>query len=221
MGYEKKVTTPIPDVMDTITNVDGIVAVTLPRISSGEFLSWQKRCWLQVLDLADPAFPSPWAPVELPGSLLGVSWLERGGGVLFTRSGMENNGVYALGFDGEKAAVAAEVNVGSNRAVVTSGSSVYAAGDEAVLRWDFSDGTSLFGAPVSWVIPNPGPQQLELIGKQAFVLSEQALYRLDLSVVTSLGKPPGWPSLGLVRSVNGITAIPTGDYGTFLGQPAR
>ena len=221
LGYEKKVTTPIPDVMDTITNVDGIVAVTLPRISSGEFLSWQKRCWLQVLDLADPAFPSPWAPVELPGSLLGVSWLERGGGVLFTRSGMENNGVYALGFDGEKAAVAAEVNVGSNRAVVTSGSSVYAAGDEAVLRWDFSDGTSLFGAPVSWVIPNPGPQQLELIGKQAFVLSEQALYRLDPSVVTSLGKPPGWPSLGLVRSVNGITAIPTGDYGTFLGQPAR
>ena len=74
---------------------------------------------------------------------------------------------------------------------------------------------------MSWVIPNPGPQQLELIGKQAFVLSEQALYRLDPSVVTSLGKPPGWPSLGLVRSVNGTTAIPTVEYGTFLGQPAR
>lgn len=221
LGYEKKETNPVPDVMDPIVVGDEPIAVSLPRISSGEFLSWQKRCWLQVLDLADPILPSPWAPVEIPGSLLGVSSLERGGGVLFTRSGMEDNCVYALGFDGEKAAIAAEVNVGSNHAVVTSGNSVYAAGDEVVLRWDFSDATSLFGPPVSWAIPNPGPQQLELIGKQPFVLSEQALYRLDPGAVTSLGRPPGWPSLGLVRSVNGITAIPTGDYGTFLGQPAR
>ncbi|NDB96814.1 MAG: hypothetical protein EBZ78_11760 [Verrucomicrobia bacterium] len=221
LGYEKKETTPVPDVMDPIAVGDGLFTVSLPRISSGEFLSWQKRCWLQVLDLADPTLPSPWAPVELPGSLLGVSSLERGGGVLFTRSGMEDNCVYALGFDGEKAAVAAKVDVGGNHALVTSGHSVYAAGDEAVLRWDFSDATSLFGVPLSWAISNPGPQQLELIGKQAFVLSEQALYRLDPGAVTSLGRPPGWPSLGLVRSVNGITAIPTGDYGTFLGQPAR
>jgi Beta propeller domain len=219
LGYEKKETTPVPDVMDPIAVGDGLFAVSLPRISSGEFLSWQKRCWLQVLDLADPTVPSPWAPVELPGSLLGVSWLERGGGVLFTRSGLDDNGVYALGFDGEKAAVAAKVDVGSNHALVTSGNSVYAAGDETVLCWNFSDGKSLFGTPVSWAIPTPGPQQLELIGKQPFVLSEQALYRLDPGVVTSLGKPPGWPSLGLVRSVNGTTAIPTGDYGTFLAQP--
>jgi len=129
--------------------------------------------------------------------------------------------VYALGFDGEKAVVAAEVNVGSNHAVLTSGNSVYAAGDEAVLRWDFSDATSLFGVPLSWAISNPGPQQLELIGKQAFVLSEQALYRLDPGAVTSLGRPPGWPSLRLMRSAGDTTAIPTGDYGTFLGQPAR
>jgi hypothetical protein len=61
---------------------------------------------------------------------------------------------------------------------------------------------------------------LEVIGKQAFVLSEQGLYRLDPVAVTSLGKPPGWPSLGLVRSAGDITAIPTGDYGTFLAQPA-
>jgi hypothetical protein len=221
LGYEKKETNPVPDVMDPIVVGDEPIAVSLPRISSGEFLSWQKRCWLQVLDLADPTLPSPWAPVELPSSLLGVSSLERGGGVLFTRSGMEDNCVYALGFDGEKAAIAAEVNVGSNHAVVTSGNSVYAAGDEVVLRWDFSDATSLFGPPVSWAIPTPGPQQLELIGKQAFVLSEQALYRLDPGAVTSLGRPPGWPSLGLIRSAGDITTIPTGDYGTFLGQPAR
>jgi hypothetical protein len=220
LGYEKKETTPVPDVMDPIAVGDGPFAVSLPpRISSGEFLSWQKRCWLQVLDLADPTVPSPWAPVELPGSLLGVSWLERGGGVLFTRSGLDDNGVYALGFDGEKAAVAAKVDVGSNHALVTSGNSVYAAGDETVLCWNFSDGKSLFGTPVSWAIPTPGPQQLELIGKQPYVLSEQALYRLDPGVVTSLGKPPGWPSLGLVRSVNGTTAIPMGVYGTFLAHP--
>jgi hypothetical protein len=221
LGYEKKETSPVPDVMDPIVLGDGPVAGSLPSISSGEFLSWQKRCWLQVLDLADPTLPSPWAPVELPGSLLGVSWLERGGGVIFTQSGLDDNDVYVLGFDGEKAAVAAKVDVVSHHAVVTGGNSVYAAGDEVVLRWDFSDRTSLFGAPVSWSIPTPGTQQLEVIGKQAFVLNEQGLYRLDPGAVTSLGRPPGWPSLGLVRSAGDITAIPTGDYGTFLGQPAR
>ena len=221
-GFQKREIVPVVKNVQPTQFRDpatGLISISLPSIELAN-PSWQSRNWFQVLDLADPTLPTPWAPVEIPGSLLGVSWLERGGGVLFTRSGADDNRVYALGFDGEKAAVAAEVDVGKNHAVVTSGNSVYAAGDRAVLCWNFSDGASLFGTPVSWELSNPGPQQLELIGKQPFVLSDQGLYRLDSGVVRSLGKPPGWPSLGLVRSLNGTTAIPTGNYGTFLAQPA-
>lgn len=59
------------------------------------------------------------------------------GGVLLTRSRADDNRVYALGFDGENASVAAEVNLGANRALVSKAGSIYAAGDASVQRWDF------------------------------------------------------------------------------------
>jgi hypothetical protein len=64
------------------------------------------RSWLQIIDLAHPADPMPWAPVQLPGELVGLSWLQRSGGIIFARSGER---VAALGFDGENASVVAEV----------------------------------------------------------------------------------------------------------------
>jgi hypothetical protein len=91
-----------------------------------DWFAWRTCSWLQIIDLANPASPMPWAPVELPGELVGVSWLQRAGGVLFARSGEDR--IAALGFDGERAALAAEIPAGSVFAL-QGGSLYFPAGD--------------------------------------------------------------------------------------------
>jgi hypothetical protein len=114
-----------------------------------EWVPSVERTWLQILDLADPAAPMPWAPVEIPGDLLGVAWLQRAGGVLFTKSGDARDRVAALGFDGERASLAAEVEVGSG-AVVTSGRSLFAAHEGGVREWTFSEEKASWQAGDGW-----------------------------------------------------------------------
>ena len=196
----------------------GLISVSLPPIELPN-MNWQIRNWFQVLDLADPTLPSPWAPVEIPGSLLGVSWVERGGGVLFTRSGTDDNRVYALGFDGENASVAAQVDVGANRTLVASSGSIYAAGDASVRRWDFVESNGGFGTPISWSVPSPGASQMTITGGNPFIFVNNTIYALQQSGILRLGDLPGTLDLGLV-DYDGINLVaPTGPYGTFLVHP--
>jgi len=191
-------------------------------VSPGPALPWkpvamQARSWLQVVDLADPALPTGWASVEIPGALLGFSWLERGGGVLFSRSGAGDNRVYALGFDGESASVAAEVDVGAQRDLLSRGSSVYATSDDTLRRWDFSETTGFFGSPLSWKVPGSGfITQLEILGGTPWVVANSTLYRFPAAgQVTNLGEPPGWPDLTKARSGQTGWFLPCGIYGTY------
>jgi len=190
-------------------------------VSPGPALPWrpiamQARSWLQVVDLADPALPAGWAPVEIPGALLGFSWLERGGGVLFSRSGAGDNRVYALGFDGESASVAAEVDVGAQRDLLSRGSSIYATIDDTTRRWDFSEATGFFGSPFSWKVPGSGfITQLEVLGGTPWAFANSTLYRLQANgQVTDFGELPGWPDLKKIRSDGASSALPTGPYGS-------
>ena len=222
LGYQKRETTPITSLpIAASTGVVGQKAISLPGPDSfrPSAFSWTSRNWLQVLDLADPSLPTPWAPVEIPGQLLGVSWLQRGGGVLFSQSGAGDNRVYALGFDGESASVAAEVDVGNSNGIIASGNSVYSSGNNLVQRWDFSETSSFFGDPLAWQFASSGIRQIEIVGGQPWVLCDRTLYSLASGAVTSLGEPPGWPDLGLLRSAVGDVAVPCGDYGTFTAQP--
>jgi len=220
-GFQKREIVPVvknvtpTQIRDPAT---GLISVSMPPTELPN-LSWQIRSCFQVLDLADPTLPTPWAPVEIPGSLLGVSWIDRGGGVLFTQSGADDNRVYALGFDGENASVAAELNLGANRALVLNAGSIYAAGDASVQRWDFIESQRLFGSPISWSVPSPGASQLKIVGGDPIVFVNNTLHLLKQSGSISLKDLPGSLDLGLVR-YDGVNLVaPTGLYGTFLAHP--
>jgi hypothetical protein len=145
--------------------------------------------------------------------------VERGGGVLFTRSGTDDNRVYALGFDGENASVAAQVDVGANRTLVSSSGSIYAAGDASVRRWDFVESNGGFGTPISWSVPSPGASQMTITGGNPFIFVNNTIYALQQSGILRLGDLPGTLDLGLV-DYDGINLVaPTGPYGTFLVHP--
>lgn len=219
-GVQKRDNSPAPETVPMTRG--GIHRPAGSMVSSGSLphlsprLSWQSRNWLQVVDLADPSQPMAWAPVELPGSLVGVSWLERAGGVVFSRSGAGDNRIFALGFDGEKASVGTEVDLGDSRCLLSKGNSLYSASDASVRRWDFSEASASFDSPVQWSLPVSGIRQLEISGTKPWVLAGSDLYSLEDGSTADRGTPPGWPDLGLIRSADGNTFLPTGLYGTYF-----
>lgn len=180
-------------------------AVTWPDEWSG----WSNRSWLQIVDLADPSAPMPWAPVQLPGQLVGISWLQRAGGVVFARS---SERIAALGFDGENASLVAEIPV--NGAFAMQGASLYAATAEGVSEWNFSEQASRWQQGPGWTFqPSIGIGELHvadgavLAGAygQAWVLGE------DGSVSAS-NLPAGSDLRSAVRSGNSYL-VPAGEYG--------
>jgi len=127
-----------------------------------------------------------------------------------------DNRVYALGFDGESASVAAEVDVGAQRDLLSRGSSIYATIDDTTRRWDFSEATGFFGSPFSWKVPGSGfITQLEVLGGTPWAFANSTLYRLQANgQVTDFGELPGWPDLKKIRSDGASSALPTGPYGS-------
>jgi len=219
-GFQKRESAPVQENNNppqvSIDYATGLRTIALP--DDGWWrprLVLQSRNWLQIVDLAEPTQPSAWAPVEIPGTLIGVSRLERGGGVLFSRSGAGDSLVYALGFDGENAAVAAQVDVGSTRALTIRGNSVYAAGDDGIRRWDFSESSGFFAEPFFWSLPSPGSKQLEITVNGPLVSAENALSTLGNGNIRNLGELPGWPDLTKVRSSQDAWFLPCGPYGTY------
>ena len=122
-----------------------VAPVRVAEAQVWEWDTWQTRSLLQILDLANPASPMPWAPVQLPGKLLGVSWLQRAGGVVFARSGAN---IAALGFDGENASLAAEVSAGD--CAIMQGSTLYAAAATGVAEWSFSEASGRWEQGFGW-----------------------------------------------------------------------
>ena len=185
-----------------------------------EWVPSVERTWLQILDLADPAAPMPWAPVEIPGDLLGVAWLQRAGGVLFTKSGDARDRVAALGFDGERASLAAEVEVGSG-AVATSGRSLYAAHAGGVREWSFSEQKATWQSGLGWSFSTG-------YGLDALQPMDGALLAAGGGEVRALfadGTIESAPSAGpgeVARAAQsgGLFLVPAGDYGVLtLGAP--
>lgn len=171
--------------------------------------NWRTRHWLQILDLADFTAPMPWAPVQLPGELLGVSWLQRPGGTVFARS---EDRVAALGFDGENASIVAEIPVTS--AMCLQGASLYSATGSGVDEWTFSERTRKWNRGPGWSFASgDGIYQLHLVDgallaggyNQAWVLGEDG-------TVTSTSLPWGADLGGAVRQGEALF-VPAGEYG--------
>jgi len=205
---------------ENLSSGETVVAGAGKILAPEQWAPLVRRTSLQILDLADPAAPMPWAPVEIPGDLLGVVWLQRAGGLLFTRSGEAQDRVAALGFDGERASLAAEVEVGSG-AVATSGRSLYAAHGGGVREWSFSE------EKVAWR-SGPGWRFSTGYGLDALQPMDGALLASGGGEVRALfedGTVESAPSAGpgeVTRAAQsgGLFLVPAGDYGVLsLGAP--
>lgn len=171
--------------------------------------SWESRSWLQIVDLADSSAPMPWSPVQLPGQLVGISWLQRSGGVVFARSGSR---IAALGFDGENASVAAEVDAGS--AVAMQGSTLYALDQSGVAEWKFSQSSA------SWT-KHPGWNFESALGANSLHISDGAVIaaaydqawvlREDGSVLHRALNPGS--DLARASQAGNVLIVPAGEYG--------
>lgn len=175
---------------------------------------------LQILDLADPTAPMPWSPVEIPGELLGVAWLQRSGGLIFAKSGETGDRVAALGFDGEVASLAAEVEVGTGPAT-TSGQSLFAAHPGGVREWSFSEQKAKWERGPGWSFASgnglgvPHPMDGALL-----VASAGRVWALYEDGMIKTAPTPGWARVSHAGQSDHLFLIPSGDYGAVsLGVP--
>jgi hypothetical protein len=120
--------------------------------------------------------------------------------------------VAALGFDGENAAVAAEIDAPS--VAVVEGPSLYFPAEDGVSEWNFSEASQSWQRAPGWLFEaggNIGELHVRdgalLAGnwRQAWVLRE------DGSV--SAGDLPAGAQLGLAVNVAGGFILPAGEYG--------
>lgn len=181
-----------------------------------DWSGWSNRSWLQVLDLADPSAPMPWAPVQLPGKLSGVSWFQRGGGVVFARSPV---GIAALSFDGENASLIAEVPADGVTAMQAE--NLYLATPQGVSEWNFSEREARWKQGAGWNFePDMGIGELHVndgavlagaygrtwvLGEDGSVSSYSLPSQSDLSRAEATGSGNGF-------------LVPCGDYGPLLLQ---
>jgi hypothetical protein len=179
------------------------------RPDDGFWSDWTTRHWLQILDLADATAPMPWAPVQLPGELLGVSWLQRAGGLLFTRS---DDRVAALGFDGENASIVAELP--ARAPLCLQGSSVYFSTETGVAEWTFSERTRKWHRQAGWKFDLAG-------GVYHLHVVDGALLAGGYNKVWVLGEDgsiastalPWGANLGTAAGDEDTVLVPAGEYG--------
>ena len=112
--------------------------------------------------------------------------------------------------------MAAEVDVGAQRDLLSSGTSVYATSDDTARRWDFSENTGFFGNPVAWKVPGSGYiTQLQIQAGTPWAFANSTLYRFQANgQVTYFGELPVWPDLKKIRSDGTSIVLPTGIYGS-------
>jgi hypothetical protein len=192
-------------------NATGLWTTALPSVrpDDGFWSDWTTRHWLQILDLADATAPMPWAPVQLPGELLGVSWLQRAGGLLFARS---DDRVAALGFDGENASIVAELPARSP--LCLQGSSVYFSTETGVAEWTFSARTKKWHRQAGWKFDLAG-------GVYHLHVVDGALLAGGYNKVWVLGEDgsiastalPWGANLGTAAGDEDTVLVPAGEYG--------
>lgn len=173
------------------------------------------RTWLQILDLADPSQPMPWARVQIPGSLVSMADWTRAGATAFTRSG---DRIAALGFNGETAPVIAEAHAGDTH--LMAGSTLYTADQDGIARRDFSSSTGSWDLPTTWSLDRASSiRSLYEVGgglaavshNQAWILGEDDLFS-GYDILPDADFSAAWKS-------GDQWLVPSGEYGPLLLAP--
>ena len=124
---------------------EAIQAIDVPYLRTQPWTANSARTWLQIVDLANPRTPMPWAKVQIPGEMLAITEWSRAGATVFARSG---DFIAALGFNGESAPIIAETL--SSHATTLIGSTLYAARKEGIERREFSSQTGTWNPATIW-----------------------------------------------------------------------
>jgi hypothetical protein len=171
--------------------------------------------WLQILDLADPSSPMPWAPVQIPGELISIANWTRAGATVFTRSGAR---IAALGFNGETASVVAETPTGFSDVMIDS--VLYFATSNGISKREFSSLTGSWLPATIWPLNQASSihslQQVK--GRLVAVSQNQAWI---------LGSDDSFVGCDIVGGANFSHAdlsgdswlVPAGEYGPILLEP--
>jgi hypothetical protein len=203
-----------PAPLKTVTS-DGLTSVTLSPVVADGWTKQQKRSWLQILDLADPSTPMPWAPVQIPGSLVGVSSLQRSGGVIFSKSGGGQR-IAALVFDGENASIVAAVDLGADQSsFAVSGNKLYVTAEQGVDEWEFIESSSRWSKGAGWEFSTgPSIDSLHVLNGELLARSQGKVWILseDGSVVAREILPQA--DINHAALWSGGFLLPSGEYGT-------
>jgi uncharacterized secreted protein with C-terminal beta-propeller domain len=173
------------------------------------------RSWLQILDLANPSAPMPWAPVQIPGQLVSMTDWTRAGATIFTRSGER---IAALGFNGENASVVAEADAGFAHVMI--GNALYAASADGISKREFSSLNGAWDPATVWILNQASAihSLYEVKGRLAAVSQNQAwLLEIDSSFV-------GHDIIGSANfsdaDLSGnLWIVPAGEYGPIVLEP--
>lgn len=173
------------------------------------------RSWLQILDLANPTAPMPWAPVQIPGQLVSMTDWTRAGATIFTRSG---DRIAALGFNGENASVVAEANAGFAHVMIEN--TLYAASADGISKREFSSLNGAWDPATVWILNQASAihSLYEVKGRLAAVSQNQAwLLEMDGSFV-------GHDIIGSANFSNAdlsgnLWIVPAGEYGPIVLEP--
>jgi len=188
---------------------------TLEYIRGDGWTPTSVRSWLQVLDLADASAPMPWAPVQIPGSLVSVSDWTRSGATIFTRSG---DRIAALGFNGESASVVAESSAGF--AHVMMGSTLYNASSDGITKREFSSLTGSWGPTTVWLLDQASAvHSLYVVNGGLAAVSHNQAWILGADNAFAGHDILGNANFTASDRSGDCWVVPAGEYGPILIEP--
>lgn len=173
------------------------------------------RSWLQILDLANPLQPMPWARVQIPGKLLSITAWSRAGATIFTRSG---DRIAALGFNGETAPIIAEAETDGSAIMIAS--TLYQATADGVVRRNFSSQSGTWDPATIWPLDQAS-------GIHTLLQVDGSLAAISQNHAWILGDDESFQGYSIIHEANFNAAavsgnawiVPAGEYGVLTLSP--
>jgi alpha-tubulin suppressor-like RCC1 family protein len=223
----------------TLTNLSYITNITSREIleqryetitvtNAYEVVEWVERHYLDVVDYADPAHPTPRQPVNIPGQLAGIS---HAGALLYTLAAREDGGntsaryLDASAYDDVSVWLVDSMRLpgDGSHPVLTAGTNIFltrpGTTNEAaqIEAWTFAENTGRFTLRVSAAL-SATAHSLFSFPKMLAVQTSTELNLLDVKSLDRLGSGALPPCLGVeVRHAAGDSMrglwVPLNDYG--------
>ena len=195
---------------------DGLLVVGTSDVSDFDFGRFaETRFHARVVSFSPAGLPQPRLAIDLPGSLFGVTELNRDGFLAFTRSGFSATETIAVSAcDGYDAYLIAQTTVSNNGPAAVSGRQLFVGGRAGVTNYRLRESGALVADKalrVGWA-----PSTLRCVDGVLLASDWSRLFAADVSGVAGMEwQFPGWSlradSIAVAR--DGDLLVAFGDYG--------